>query len=533
MRHIKSSIILALVFSVVVPLGQAMAATPTCRGMAATMVGTDGNDRLTGTSRDDVIVAKGGNDVVDGAGGDDTICGGAGDDVISGGNGSDWLSGGDGDDDLDGGPQHDTLKGDAGLDRLRGGTGGDLIRGGDGPDDIVESNRSDRLPEADPEDRFVYQRLTLEPKSGRIGFDLYEYSGPIEVRSASDGLIVVEHVAPETYLLGIDEMPFSWDAAALQAQAIAARTYLANLVAFPRWGLMATYGFDICDTTSCQVYEGAGVIDRTAGDAWRSAVRATAGQILLFEGRPAAALYHAAAGSATRSIQDVWPGSSAVPYLQAVPIDNEGSVYSHWRYVIPRDAFLDILAASGITFEGAVSRVRTEVTPTGGGPYRIKVTTDAGVTALDIEEVRAALNEQGPLLYPALFPAEYAPGKRYPAVAMSPTFTVRTRSSGRVVIEGEGYGHQLGMSQYGAWSMAKAGSSTAEILSHFYRGLTSTADPGFLPDELEVGIGWQWRSVTLVPDGRYKLRGADGLAAKGSGGSFYMLPGGSEVILVP
>jgi stage II sporulation protein D len=170
---------------------------------------------------------------------------------------------------------------------------------------------------------------------------------------------VVVGTSPETYLLGIDEMPFSWNSAALQAQVIAARTYLANLVAFPRWGLMATYGFDICDTTSCQVYEGIGVIDRAAGDRWRAAVEATAGQILLYEGRPAAALYHAAAGSATRSIQDVWMGSSAVPYLQAVPIADEGSVYSHWKFKIPLDAFVDILAADGITFDGPIPRSTT------------------------------------------------------------------------------------------------------------------------------------------------------------------------------
>lgn len=543
--------VLAAVFASLVPIGGALAATPVCKGKPATIVGTDGDDRLVGTSGDDVIVGRRGNDVIDAGGGDDVICGngghdvisagpgadrvigGSGDDIISGDDGRDLLQGGSGADTLDGGAHRDTLRGGRGEDRLRGGTGGDVIRGGSGPDDIVESNRSDVLPEGDPQDRLVYERLTLVPVSGRIGFDLYEYSAPIEVRSAADGLVVVEHVDPETYLLGIDEMPFSWDPAALRAQAIAARTYLANLVAFPRWGLMATYGFDICDTTSCQVYEGIGVVDRTDGGRWRAAVEATAGEILLYEGRPAAALYHAASGSATRSIQDVWTGSSAVPYLQAVPIEDEGSVYSHWKFSIPLEAFVDILAADGITFDTPVTRVRTVVTDTGDGPYTFKITTGAGVVVLSIDEVRAALNRHGPSLYPALLPAEYAPGKRYPGVAISPTFTVRTNRSGNAVIEGEGYGHQLGMSQYGAWAMAKAGAHASEILSHFYSGLVPAPDPGFLPDVLEVGIGWQWRSVTLVPSGRFVMRGADGVVEAGVGGSFYMLPSGSELVLVP
>ena len=515
-----------------VPVAQALAATPTCRGTEATRVGTGGDDHLTGTPGADVIVGKGGNDTIDGGGGDDVICAGAGDDVVFGGSGDDRVIGGRGDDTLSGDDGDDILGGGPGRDRLRGGIGSDRIVSGNGPDDVVESNRTDTLSN-DPEDRLVYERLTLEPTAGRVGFDLYEYSGPIEVRSAPDGLVVVEHVAPETYLLGIDEMPFSWNSAALQAQVIAARTYLANLVAFPRWGLMATYGFDICDTTSCQVYEGIGVIDRTAGDRWRAAVEATAGQILLYEGRPAAALYHAAAGSATRSIQDVWVGSSAVPYLQAVPITDEGSVYSHWKFKIPLDAFVDILAADGITFDGPITEVSTNVTATGDGPYTIRVSTDAGVTVLAIDDVRAALNGNGPDLYPALLPAEYGAGKRYPAVVMSPTFTVRTNTSGKVVIEGEGYGHQLGMSQYGAWAMAKTGSTATDILEHFYTGLSPEPDPGFLPAELEVGIGWQWHSVTLRPQGGYVLRGADGVVETGTGGSIFMLPGGSEVVLIP
>jgi len=530
---IKRSVILALVFTAVVPVGAAWAGTPLCRGLPATVIGSNGDDTLTGTDGPDVIVARAGNDVIDGRGGDDVVCAGKGDDLVSGGTGNDRIYGGSGQDTLSGDDGRDLLAGGGGADRLRGGTGADRIIGGRGADDIVESNQGDTFPKPNSTDRFVYESLTLEPTSGRIGFDLYQYSRPIEVRSASDGLVVIEHVAPETYLLGLDEMPFSWDSAALEAQAVAARTYLANLVAFPRWGLMATYGFDICDTTSCQVYEGIGVVDRTAGDRWKAAVEATAGQILLYNGKPAAALYHAAAGTATRSIQDVWVGSSAVPYLQAVPIADEGSVYSHWRFKIPLDAFESILAADGITFTDPISRIRTRVTTTGGGPYTIKVITDAGVTPLALDDVRAALNTHGPTVAPALLPAEYAPGKRYPAVAMSPTFTVRTNSSGEVVIEGEGYGHQLGMSQYGAWAMAKTGSIASEILSHFYTGLTPVPDPGFLPTELEVGIGWQWHSVTLSPSGSYVLRGADGIVATGTGGSFFMLPGGSELILVP
>jgi Ca2+-binding RTX toxin-like protein len=73
--------------------------------VAATIVGTAGNDVITGTSKRDVIAGLGGDDSVDGAGGNDLICGGDGNDSLSGGPGEDVLSGDAGNDVLDGGPQ--------------------------------------------------------------------------------------------------------------------------------------------------------------------------------------------------------------------------------------------------------------------------------------------------------------------------------------------------------------------------------------------------------------------------------------------
>jgi Ca2+-binding RTX toxin-like protein len=73
--------------------------------VAATIVGTQGNDTLTGTSGRDVIAGLGGDDVIDGGGGNDLICGGDGNDRLTGGAGEDVLSGDAGDDVLDGGNQ--------------------------------------------------------------------------------------------------------------------------------------------------------------------------------------------------------------------------------------------------------------------------------------------------------------------------------------------------------------------------------------------------------------------------------------------
>ena len=91
-----------------------------CDGLAATIVGTEGDDIIDGTAGDDVVVALGGNDTIRTRRGHDVVCAGAGDDLVIGGSGKDLLFGGRGADDLRGGPGHDRLLGGQGVDVLRG-----------------------------------------------------------------------------------------------------------------------------------------------------------------------------------------------------------------------------------------------------------------------------------------------------------------------------------------------------------------------------------------------------------------------------
>ena len=117
----------------------------TCDGMAATIVGTSGDDVLTGTNGYDVIVGLGGNDRIDGrnhpdvicaGNGNDTVIGGGGDDRIYGGEGNDVLSDNDGNDLIDGGSGNDWLSGGQHNDILIGGPGNDTLKGGGGADSL-------------------------------------------------------------------------------------------------------------------------------------------------------------------------------------------------------------------------------------------------------------------------------------------------------------------------------------------------------------------------------------------------------------
>jgi uncharacterized repeat protein (TIGR01451 family) len=118
-------------------------AASTCRGVPATIVGTEGSDRLIGTGNPDVIAGLGGGDTVLGRSGRDLVCSGGGNDRVVagsaadrvfGGAGADRLLGRGGPDLLAGNPGRDVLRGEAGGDRLRGGAGFDRCIGGAGFD---------------------------------------------------------------------------------------------------------------------------------------------------------------------------------------------------------------------------------------------------------------------------------------------------------------------------------------------------------------------------------------------------------------
>jgi Ca2+-binding RTX toxin-like protein len=106
----------------------------TCKGLNATILGTEGNDVRTGSQGQDVIVALGGNDTLSGVAGNDVICGGKGNDTLRGGQGNDFLSGQKGSDKLLGKKGNDKLSGKKGNDRLKGGGGKDICKGGKGTD---------------------------------------------------------------------------------------------------------------------------------------------------------------------------------------------------------------------------------------------------------------------------------------------------------------------------------------------------------------------------------------------------------------
>jgi stage II sporulation protein D len=389
-----------------------------------------------------------------------------------------------------------------------------------------------------------FTEVRLVPGDG-TSYDVGDrsYRGQLRLRSHPDGLALVELVAIDGYLAGIREVPATWPEAALDAQAVAARTYLAWTLDRGRSPDAATYDFDICATTQCQVYAGTAAGDRR----WVDAVARTSNEILLFEGRPAQTMYFSTSGGQTEPIQDIFAGATAKPYLQGAPSPDEPSPFVSWSVEMPVEAFSQILEAAGYPI-GEVRAVEVDAERRGGGVWHMVVTGAGGTLRIPVAEVRSAFNRFGPELFGDMLPALRPDGRRYPQVILSYRFEVRfaaptahTRldalppddrpASGMVSFRGRGWGHHVGMSQYGALAMAERGEGYAAILAHYYGGLLPEPAPDVLPAEVAVGLAWGEPAFVVRADGPLMMFG-DGVQVDVPGGGTWIFRQRGDAVAV-
>lgn len=260
----------------------------------------------------------------------------------------------------------------------------------------------------------------------------------------------------EDYVAGVvaGEMPASFEAEALKAQAVAARTYaLSKIMRAEESGNSADHpDAPLCDDTHCQVYRNEEELLELKGQYWMdtgwqkilSAVDETAGQVMYYEGslveQP---LFHSSSGGQTENSEDVFV--SALPYLRSVESLYEGEApYQSETISVSLATFIkkvsDTYGASSVSSGTIKILSRSE----GGRVDRIQV-GDKTLTGRNIRD---------------LF------GLR------SANFTFAFDGNENIVFTTRGYGHGVGMSQWGANGMAQAGFEYAEILKHYYSGVT-------------------------------------------------------------
>ena len=311
-----------------------------------------------------------------------------------------------------------------------------------------------------------------------------DYRGSLEIvrQPANGALAIVNHVDFDDYLKGLSEIPVGWPFEAQKAQAIAARTYaLWEMQARPASAPWRAVGADICATQACQVYAGLAKERREGAQNWTAAVEATRDQVIVFKGAPIAAKYSSSNGGHTV------PGS--YPYLRAIADpDDAQSPLHRWNVTLPLESI-----ATALGLPAAPTAIWRD------GDFVNFAHIDAdGVTQtnfLPVVDVRDRIN------------AGIPKAEGLPLTIPSVRFSVRADpEQGVAIVDGGGYGHGVGMSQFGALGKALRGMKAPDILATYYAGLKPSPVPAsYLPATLKVAIGLDRQKVTVTSPGRFRI----------------------------
>ena len=220
--------------------------------------------------------------------------------------------------------------------------------------------------------------LEFRPGATAVALNGRGYRGSFRVLKLAGGKIrVVNVVGLDLYLRGVvpSEMPKTWAAEALKAQAVAARSYALS-------HLHAGGGFDLYPDTRDQVYLG---IPHEAPST-NAAVGATAGQVVFYKGKVASTYFFSTSGGRTASVQDVYPNSPPIPYLASVPDPYDSiSPYHDWGPF----RFTARKLGRGLKSPGKLLDVETIAAPS-GRVQSVVATGSKGEASATGSEVRAA-----------------------------------------------------------------------------------------------------------------------------------------------
>ena len=291
------------------------------------------------------------------------------------------------------------------------------------------------------------------------------YQGQLAVSARAGRLALVNKIGLEEYLRGVlpFEIPTSFHPEALKAQAIAARTY-----AVAGLGRHKNDEYDLCDGSHCQVY--LGMKDQDAR--LNAAISDTAGLIVTYQGRPIHAVYHDVCGGRTAGNESAWVGSHPLPYLRPVLDGDDGNAWCArsprgvWTRRIPRARLGAALERFGV--RGPVAAIRAAGYDENGRPQEFEVSSESGEVTVLAGALRSTVNAA--LGWNTLPSADF-----------------EAAPSGEVMVfTGRGNGHGVGLCQWGADGMARAGKTAAEILAHYYQGTKVEAIGTQMALELEA-----------------------------------------------
>ena len=350
------------------------------------------------------------------------------------------------------------------------------------------------------------------------------YGGFRFERINGGNMTVVSIVGLEDYVKGVvpTEMSNSWPIEALKAQAVAARSYVLTLGT-----KHGSHHFDVCYDVDCQAYTG----QTRAGANSNKAVDDTAGLVALCNGRIVQAAYYSSNGGASESSSTVWGGNQAnYPYLVGKPDPYEAAagIKNDWTKTVSSSTLVAGLKKLGYNTVGSsiVSVAVTSLTAS-GNPQKVTFTDNEGknfsidtryvVSMLSLRSYRygfsasaipypsgtgtgtgAGVNINGSATVDSAAGLYAIDGSGNVTAVGGDAFVITgsgvtqlepgsggtvsdgsvgslsstTGSSGMFTFIGRGWGHNVGMSQYGAYAMAKQGYNYQQILQFYYTGIT-------------------------------------------------------------
>jgi stage II sporulation protein D len=284
--------------------------------------------------------------------------------------------------------------------------------------------------------------LKIESSNGFVFADSKRYRGYLKIIKSENKINVINVLPMEDYIKGVlpKEAATNWSIEALKSQAVISRTY-----AITNLNRHSAQGFDICPTVHCQVYGGAGV----EADSCNKAVLETQCEVLSYGGKLAQTVFHANCGGHTEDPKYIWNWKNTPPYLKGVKCGYcNAAPHTKWEKTLDEGFIRKRLPGNNI---GKIKSIKIKGKTAAGAAKELKIIHSKGEVTLNAYQFRLAVG-----IYQI----------------KSHTFDFIKTSAGKFYFKGRGWGHKVGLCQWGAKGMAENGKTYKEILAHFYPGTT-------------------------------------------------------------
>ena len=289
-------------------------------------------------------------------------------------------------------------------------------------------------------------KLVVKSSDGRgIWVGQKRYSGILNLLVLDSEILVINILGIEKYLSSVvgSEMPAKWPLEALKAQAIASRTYALKQKGNPI--------YDIDSTQKNQVYNG--LESRTYKTI--RAVRSTRSLVLTYKNKLINALFHSSSGGMTENSQDVW--KNEYPYLSSVRDFDRNNPKLQWKKKFSSGELQKLFPEIG-----GIKKIEILNITNTGRVKNVKIFGKYGSDQISGVDIRKRMN-----LKSTFMRFKFIEDKKY----ISDNDNSNNPIEKTLIVFGQGSGHGVGMSQWGARYMASKGQKAERILKHFYKGV--------------------------------------------------------------